>query len=408
MRYLGLSTLVMTALLANGCGSSAGDDDSSSGRRPGGGGTGQMIKGSGGSGFAPGGGVFGNPSGTPTGAGGTRVANPDDVTCAKSHITATRVVPTVLLLLDGSSSMENCYGADTNMLVDGGTGAVCTDPPGFPPPPLPAGTITRWEAIRRAVTDPMNGVVARLQDRVMFGVAVFGTMSTCPLPLGVIPPVLNNYDAIAGNVPMLPPGLTTPTGVALDMIVDMLPDPVNGALDMTIGPQIVVLATDGDPNSCDGGGFGGAMPDYGPSIAAAMKLAAKNQRMYVISVGDEAGKQHLHEMANIGAGLPQQDNPGAPVYYPEDPAALADTLATLIGAELSCDLALEGKGVVESMACTGTVELNGQRLECDGADGWKLKDKTHITLQGKACETFKMGADALLDAEFPCEALIVD
>ena len=143
-------------------------------------------------------------------------------------------------------------------------------------------------------------------------------------------------------------------------------------------------------------------------LAFAMKLAAKNQRMYVISVGQDASAAHLQEMANIGAGLPQAMTPGAPVYYPEDPAALAATLETLIGQELSCDLALGGKGVVESLACTGTVKLNGMTLDCNGVNGWELKDSLTITLKGTACDTFKAGADATLQAEFPCEAQIID
>jgi hypothetical protein len=410
MRYLGWSAVVAAALVASGCGSS-GDDDGSGTGRNGNGGPGRMITGSGGSTSPKGGGLFGNPNGAPTmGASGSQVPNEDDITCAKSHITATRVIPTVMLLLDGSQSMTACYGPDNaTPAVDGGTAVVCPpdDSGGLLPPPPPPGAISRWDAIRRAVADPTIGVVSALQDRVMFGVAVFGTQPQCPLPLGVIDPALNNFNAIAGAVPVQPPGTYTPTGVALEEIVKKLPDPVNDAIDKTIGPQIVVLATDGDPNACEAV-LGIPTTDYGPSINAAMQLAAKNQRMYVISVGADASKDHLQQMANLGAGLPQMMTPGATVYYPEDPAALADTLATLIGQELSCDLALEGKGVVESMACSGEVTLNGQPLECGGANGWALKDKTHITLQGTACDTFKMGADALLDASFPCEALVVD
>jgi hypothetical protein len=148
------------------------------------------------------------------------------------------------------------------------------------------------------------------------------------------------------------------------------------------------------------------MTDYAPSIAAAMKLQAKHQRMYVISVGQDAAKQHLQEMANLGAGLQMDESPGAMVYYPEDPAALADTLAMLIGKEVPCDVELSGKGVVMGSECTGTVTINGNELPCNDPNGWKLKDATHITLQGMACDMFKNATDAMLHAEFPCEALV--
>jgi len=124
-------------------------------------------------------------------------------------------------------------------------------------------------------------------------------------------------------------------------------------------------------------------------------------------VGQDAAAAHLQEMANIGAGMPGNAMPGAPVYYPEDPAALAETLKTLIGAELSCDLALEGKGVMMGRECMGsTVMLNGRALECNGADGWKLTDETHIQLQGAACVEFKDAVDASLTANFPCEVIV--
>src|SRR5262249_19699521 len=140
----------------------------------------------------------------------------------------------------------------------------------------------------------------------------------------------------------------------LDQIVDMLPDPT-GFVDKGPGPQIVVLATDGDPNACDIDPtvalFGGSITDYAPSIAAAMKLQQKHLKMYVISVGNDAGRQHLQEMANIGANMPQNASPGATVYYPENPASLADTLQTLIGKEIPCDVELMGRGVRMGSEC---------------------------------------------------------
>jgi hypothetical protein len=359
--------------------------------------------------------LFSNPNAPiNTGAGGKYV-NQAEVTCGKSDLNASRILPSVMLVVDGSSSMQSGYGAiptDAGV-ADGGMGATMGGGiPGITPPA--AGQSSRWGAVRTALIDPTNGVVPKLQGLVKFGLAVFGTQPSCPLPAGIIDPALNNAPAITSGLPVQPPGTYTPTGVALDMIVDKLPDP-SQALDGTIEPQIIVLATDGDPNSCGMGDpndplgallAGPPMTDYAPSIAAAMKLQAKHQRMYVISVGQDAAKQHLQEMANLGAGLQQNESPGATVYYPEDPAALADTLAMLIGKEVPCDVELSGKGVVMGSECMGTVTINGNELPCNGPDGWKLKDATHITLQGMACEMFKNASDAMLHAEFPCEALI--
>jgi hypothetical protein len=307
-----------------------------------------------------------------------------------------------MLVVDGSGSMqENPYPADA--VADAGTMG------GGPPPMVPAGK-TRWDAVRRALVDPTDGVVPKLQGLVKFGLAVFGTMQTCPLPLGIIDPVLNNAPMITSGMPAMAPGLFTPTGPALDMIVDRLPDPTLVPPDgHSVGPQIVVLATDGDPNTCGSTDPLAFMPpttNYQPSLDAANKLKAKHLRMFVISVGNDAGKAHLQQMANIGAGMDPSASPGAMVYYPENPAALAMTLSDLIGKELSCDVELKGKGVLKGQECKGTVMLNGATLECNGDNGWSLTDATHIALKGTACETFKAPAASMLHANFPCESVI--
>jgi hypothetical protein len=52
--------------------------------------------------------------------------------------------------------------------------------------------------------------------------------------------------------------------------------------------------------------------------------------------------------------------------------------------------------------------MSGVPLECNGADGFELKDKLTISLKGTSCETFKSSVDTTIEADFPCEALIVE
>jgi hypothetical protein len=341
-------------------------------------------------------GGFGNPVNGPV--TGPVFHPPDANNCGSVDISAARILPTVMLVVDGSGSMvENAYPADS---FDAGMG--------FPPAMVPNDK-TRWYAIRKALVDPTNGVVPKLQHLVKFGLAIFGTMPTCPLPTPIIDPLLDNSPAITSAMPDTAPGLFTPTGPALSMIVDRLPDPTSTGPDQkAVGPQIIVLATDGDPNTCGDGDFAtAAMTNYQPSIDAAHKLKDKHLRMYVISVGEDAGKAHLQQMANIGAGLDDGASPGAMVYYPEDPAALASTLEMLIGKELPCDVELTGRGVKMGSECKGTVTLNGQVLECNGADGWSLTDSSHIALKGAACAAFKDATtEAMLHGTFPCDAIV--
>jgi len=332
----------------------------------------------GGGGTGTGIGGFGDGPTVPGTGGTTQPPLFDPTMCTNVTLNATRVTPTVMLVVDGSQSMvTNMYGAGT-----------------------------RWDAIRNALIDPAMGVVPALQDLVKFGLAVYGTMPTCPLPLNVVMPALANAAAVTTGLPAQPPGMFTPTGRALSDVVDMLPDPVTGDPDVMIEPQIIVLATDGDPNDCNLDPFaGGGMANYQPSIDAAMKLQAKHQKMYVISVGMDAAVTHLQEMANIGAGMPREMTPGAPVFYPEDPTQLAATLKQLVGEEISCVVTLEGQGVIVGKECGGTVTLNGTPLQCNGDNGWRLNDSLHIELLGEPCEQFKMSASAQLIANFPCDAV---
>lgn len=376
--------------LAVGCGSS----DPDGGRPDGLGVAGQNPGGNGGTGGQGGQGGTGGDNWNPdpnhviAGLGGVGGM---DMACAGVRLNASRILPTVMLVVDGSTSMLDPYGA------------IPLDDAGAPDPTAPQPP-SRWQSVRDALVGA-EGVVPKLQDRVRFGLAVFGTQATCPLPLGTINPELNNGAMVEGGLPAQPPGMFTPTGVALDQVVDILPDPTRVLDGPPIGPQIILLATDGDPNACDGGGFF-PVTDYVPSINAALKAQAKSLRMYVVSVGQDAAAAHLQEMANIGANVDRATGM-AEVYYPNDTASLTETLETLIGAELSCDLALEGKGIKLDQACTGTVTVNGQPLECNGPDGFSLKDEKTLTLNGATCEAYKNSIDTLIEATFPCEAIII-
>lgn len=310
----------------------------------------------------------------------TEMPSPDaGVACTETRVQATRVLASIMFLVDGSTSMEMPYG------VSPGTDAG-------------ASSATRWSVIRDALVGAGTGVVNALRAKARFGLAVFGTNATCPLPLPVIAPALDDADALAAALPLTPPGMFTPTGPALDQISDMLPDgDAAGA-----GPQIIVLATDGEPNDCTVDIFNGVVTNYAPSIAAAMKARGKHQELFVVSVADGSGEYaaHLQQMANIGAGLDAAASPGAHVYYPGDSVSLTETLMTLISDELPCDLELE-RGIAAGAECSASVTLNGNQLRCQADDGWELVDPTHIRLKGLACAGLQ--GDAVFTVDVPCE-----
>jgi hypothetical protein len=53
----------------------------------------------------------------------------------------------------------------------------------------------------------------------------------------------------------------------------------------------------------------------------------------------------------------------------------------------------------------GTIKINGLPLTCNDANGWSLKDKSTITIAGTACDDYRNNVSAVLEADFPCEAI---
>jgi hypothetical protein len=326
-----------------------------------------------------------------SGSGAATTVGKDPSRCVEGHANASRVTPRVILVLDGSCSMSTDYPANGAM-----SASDCKDNPNG-----------RWAALRRSLVDPQSGVVPKLQSAVQFGVVVFGTQPMCPIPSEPVSPALNNLAMIEAKMPMVQPGMYTPTGPALDWVFDNLI--TAGNPDDNLGPQIVILATDGEPNSCGGGGGGGrgqVTTNYQPSIDAVKKGTALGVTTYVISLADSNGSfhDHLQQLANLG-------NPGAggqaQLYEPGSPAELTSALETLIGGAVGCDIAVNGM-ITSGSECKGTVMLNGAAIGCNQPDGWKLLDDRHIRLQGASCKSLMDNKNALVDARFPCDTFSPD
>jgi hypothetical protein len=315
--------------------------------------------------------------------------------CANGLVSAARVAPKVILVLDGSCSMSTDYPAN-----GAESASECT-----------RNTKSRWTAVRNALVGP-QGVVPKLEKVVAFGVVVYGTAPSCPIPGLPVKAELNNLQRVQAQLPEVQPGMYTPTGPALDwvydnMITEMGPDDRGAA-------QIVILATDGEPNSCGGGGGGNrggqqnggqqgggqAATNYQPSIDALNKGTMKGATTYVISLADATGPfhDHLQQLANLGNPAA---NGAAMLYEPASPDQLEQNLMSLTGTALGCDIELNG-AVLADQACSGTVTLDGRALGCNDPNGWKLIDERNIRLQGRACESLKDKNDAIVEASFTC------
>ncbi|MFK7999490.1 MAG: VWA domain-containing protein [Polyangiales bacterium] len=293
---------------------------------------------------------------------------PDRATCAQQEVAAGRTTPHVIIVVDQSGSMDEDFG-DSN----------------------------RWDALRDSLLAEPDGFIYALQEEVIFGLALFsGDEAMCPI-LTTVPSALNNHAAIAEVYNEEEIRSETPTGDSMDQLLDEL----LSAPDRNDNPTIFILATDGEPDTCEE-----PNPQNGQAEAlAAVRRAYENDiRTYVISVGTDISEAHLTDMAN--AGLGRSGGPDAEFWVAGDDVGLRDALGEIIGGALSCTIELEGR-IDVAEACTGRVELNGNPLVCDDPDGWVVIDESHIELQGEACERLTMNSNSTLRATFPCGVLVI-
>jgi hypothetical protein len=364
----------------------------------------------------------GGSTGGAAGAGGSAGA----AICQELSVVPTPQVPTVLLLVDNSSSMFE------------------TMPPA-------------WPLLYTALMDETMGVVKSFESKVRFGFAAYKgsttpSAETAPAcaTWAKVGPALDNFAAIDAVYkpiawPIDHPKWETPTGHAINMaaadLAAYMPDPP--------GPKFILLVTDGNPNTClimD--------PQCGQdlSIKAAQDAYAQGIGLFAMGIGDivaqpnagcptaaRCGQLHLQDLANAGVGAPVQPTPGCDdptasgctfkhescnqdqtlkaTYTPAAPdvgtpfsvdtrnadatAELVSTLNGLLANVISCTVEMDA--IVAGNPALGTVTVGGTPVAYGDANGWSLDmvTKYNVTLEGAACETFKGGAE--LHISFPCD-----
>lgn len=309
-------------------------------------------------------------TGSGTGATGSGGA------CPSTDVNLDNQMPTVLLLVDQSGSMDERFG-----------------------------TSDRWQTLRTALMAPNLGIVDKLQSQVRFGLTLYsGLDGKAPCPkLTNVDPALNNFAPIDAAYPA--PTATsilddTPTGesvAAAAKILQAVAEP---------GPKVIVLATDGEPDSC-------ATPD--PQTPEAKELAIKAAQdafamgvfTFYISVGSEVSEQHATEMANVGQGYPRDDKTKR-FYLANDQQALVDAFATIVNGVRTCSFQLSGT-VAQGAEADGTVLVDGMQLQLNDPNGWRLSSPTTIELLGAACDTIKnsdKNTSHHISANFKCGTIV--
>ena len=300
--------------------------------------------------------------------------NPVDVdaNCPAVHFTPMPVIPSIELVLDRSGSMDMPF----------------------------SGNMSRYQTLEDALFNTTTGAIVTSQAQVYFGEELFaGDSGQNPCtdgPPGSLningysaPRALNNASVLSMLTANKPPnGGATPTSAALDTAVAGFaanPPPPGS-------PPIILLATDGEPNSCGNGA------DNGRSVNSTTTAYNLGIQTYIIGLAG-VNNAFLQQIANAGV-----HGTNAPYYTANNAAALVTAFNTIIAGAISCDLTIN-QMVDPGSAPNATVTLDGSPLTF-GTD-WTL-DANGMTIHilGAACATLKSTPSAVVDATFPCGSVI--
>jgi hypothetical protein len=294
-------------------------------------------------------------------------------------VTLSPALPTVVLLIDRSSSMTRAI-SDLDATV-------------------------RWTAVKHALIDEQTGIVKALQARVIFGASLYSAIrasaeaqpgaESCPIMVETPQVALDNFAAIRDLLVAHEPADGTPTEAAIRHVTARFPPSPDGR-----SPRVLLLATDGEPDTCELGRTSDASrAGVEDAVADARQLGITT---YVLSVGDEIARSHLQRIANKGLGQPREAGT-ATVYLASTADQLVQSFEQIIRGVRSCDLGLQGT-LDPARAIEGQVVMDGVAL-AHGSD-WEVVDPRTLRLVGAACAAFRTRDAVQLSAEFPCGVLV--
>jgi hypothetical protein len=302
-------------------------------------------------------------------------SEPERAGCVDFTRSYTSLPATVMLLIDQSQSMFTAFG-------DG----------------------TRWSVLRQAIVDPEQGLLASLDASTNLGLMIYTGQGGFNNPLGC--PLITQVQAEFGNVDQVRSvyldtgprrGGDTPTGESIDRAVLAL-----GAI-ASAGPKYILLATDGEPDTCQQPKPSEGMPQ---ALEAAQRAFAQGMRVYTVGISEGIEASRVQQMANAGAGkdpdLIYGVDPSAepPLFANNDPRQLAQQLRGVIGDVRTCTIDL-GTNVATESALEGRLVLDGRLLASDARNGWTLVDERTLSIHGAACEQI-LGEGERLEVRFPC------
>jgi hypothetical protein len=296
-------------------------------------------------------------------------APPGDTTCASVRVATTRVTPNVILVIDRSGSM--------NLDFDGGR--------------------SRWDVLDESLYGMPDGLVFDLAAIVRFGVVMYSEdpdFGGCP-DLSREPARIANYTALAAQYDASTPGGNTPTGQAIEAVLT----DIASLAPVRTDPTVIVLATDGEPATCEDGTD--IVSGRARTVSAVTTAFDMDIQTFVVSVGTEIAMEHLQDVANAGVGRSASD-PDAPFWVATSADGLHDALSAIVSGVVSCEVELVGE-IDPARACEGSVMLGTDALAC-GTE-WRAVDATHIEILDAACERLRRSTEDLVGT-FPCDVVV--
>lgn len=291
----------------------------------------------------------------------------DAYTCPELDEVLLPQTPTFQLVVDRSGSMDEDFGGTS-----------------------------RWDAMVDTLVGG-EGVVTELQSEIRFGLTLYSNDGmSCP-SVDSLAPQLDAADEITTALGATGPAGDTPTGESLEIATALVLD------DEWEGEKVLVLATDGEPDTC-------AVPEpmgdaqiaevRGVAVDAVATAYDAGIRTFVISVGPELAEEHLQALANAGAGATDADP--APFWVADDTAALVAAFDAIVAGIRPCDFDLSMPLLAE-VAPSCAVTVNDSPVGYQDADGWELQDEDTLRLVGTACEAIQYGV-AVVAMTCTCEA----
>jgi hypothetical protein len=202
-------------------------------------------------------------------------------------------------------------------------------------------------------------------------------------------------DALAG---VWPSG-GTPTAATLQNLVASYAaasmDP-----DAEVHAKYVLLVTDGAPTCPTGNALETTPEDIDATNRAIEALVASSVQTFVIGYNTTGPGNEMVE--SVLDGFAARGGTGDERHRPvEDEASLVREIETIASSITSCDFRLDrAPGRPEYVL----VQLDGEQLDLDAPNGWRLVGERTIQLVGEACERFREGSHSL-HAELRCELI---